>query len=158
MAQGFKFFSFVRNPYTRLVSCYLNKFENSTRPNRYITTCLPNKKPPENFAAFVHQITLQQNHKMNPHWRPQVANLTFSAIPYTFIGRFENYAKDFALTFATIGVNQIDAPALRHLNQSQRNGRGMGDFYDKELQELVYQRYLADFETFGYDPALPERD
>lgn len=154
--QEFTFLSFVRNPYSRLLSCYLDKFAGDAPTAPGILRDLPGHRPPESFATFVHQITEQTDFAMNPHWRPQVGNLLFGTIPYTFIGRFEAYAEDYVRAFATIGVVGDDVPALRHLNKSRKHGVGLGEYYDNELHELVYRRYRADFEAFGYAYDLPD--
>ncbi len=154
--QGYTFVSFTRNPYTRLVSCYLDKIANNVLDWPLIFHDLPSQRQPESFAEFVHQIVPQADLEMNPHWRPQVANLLFGQIPYTFIGRFEAYAEDFVRAFAAIGVIGEAVPKLRHLNKSHSQGVDLSEFYDEELHTLVYQRYRADFEAFGYAYALPE--
>lgn len=154
--QDYTFISFIRNPYTRLLSCYLDKIASNALAWPLIFRDLPDQRQPKSFTAFVHQIVPQTDLEMNPHWRPQVANLLFGRIPYTFVGRFEAYAEDFVRAFAAIGVVGEAVPMLRHLNKSQHQGVELRKFYDKELQKLVYQRYQADFETFGYAYALPE--
>lgn len=84
-------------------------------------------------------------------------NLLYGTIPYTFIGRFETFAEDVVRAFATLGVTGAAVPMLRHLNKSRQPGAGLHDFYDQELQDLVYRRYRADFEAFGYAYGLPEQ-
>jgi hypothetical protein len=145
----------MRNPYTRLLSCYINKFHEAVAPEAPIIRRLRGGSAPDSFAAFVRQVVQQTDRQMDRHWRPQVTNLYFSRIRYAFIGRFEEYAGDFARAFAAIGVNCAVMPALRHLNRSQGPGGRLRDFYDDELQALVYGRYREDFETFGYGPEVP---
>lgn len=41
----------------------------------------------------------------------------------------------------------ISIPGLPHLNKSHNSS---GNFYDKELRELVYEKFKKDFELFGY--------
>lgn len=153
--QGYTFIGFIRNPYTRLLSCYLDKIASNALDWPLILRDLPGQKHPESFTEFIYQIVPQTDLEMNPHWRPQVANLLFGQIPYTFIGRFEAFAEDYVRTFAAIGVVGDAVPELCHLNRSHRQGIELSSFYDKELQSLLYQRYQVDFETFGYAYALP---
>lgn len=154
--QDYTFISFIRNPYTRLASCYFDKIANHVLDWPLISRDLPGHRQPESFTEFVHSIVTQTDLEMNPHWRSQVANLLFDQIPYTFIGRFETYAEDFVRAFAAIGVVGEALPMLRHLNKGRHQGVELSEFYDSELQKLVYQRYQADFEAFGYAYDLPE--
>lgn len=154
--QDYTFISFIRNPYSRLLSCYFDKIASSALAQPLIFRDLPGHRQPEGFTEFVHQIVSQTDLEMNPHWRPQVTNLLFGQIPYTFIGRFETYAEDFVRAFAAIGVVGEAVPMLRHLNKSRHPGIELSKLYDAALQALVYQRYQADFEAFGYDYDLPE--
>lgn len=64
--QGYKFLSFVRNPYARLVSSYFGQVAGDERANPGILRDLPGGVP-ESFAAFVQQITPQTDFAMNPH-------------------------------------------------------------------------------------------
>lgn len=153
--QDYTFISFIRNPYTRLASCYFDKIASGVLVAPSIFRALPGHRQPESFTEFVHQIVSQMDSEMNPHWRPQVTNLLFGQIPYTFIGRFETYAEDFVRAFAAINVVGEDVPILRHLNKGRYPGVEPSELYDAELQTLVYQRYQADFEAFGYAYDLP---
>jgi hypothetical protein len=158
VSRGFRFISFVRNPYTRLVSCYLNKIDPHLKAGSWrIRHAFGVDGFPASFAGFVRSIVLQPNRSMNPHWRPQVANLHYPAIPYTFLGRFEHYARDFGKIFELIGVPGPEVPSARHLNPSTGPFR-LRDYYDETTQALVYTRYRADFEAFGYPEALPTEE
>jgi hypothetical protein len=70
------------------------------------------------------------------------------------LGRFEIYAEAYANVWTTLGVGEA-APVLRHLNKSRRENLCLSDYYDATLQDLVYRRYRADFDAFGYAPGLP---
>ncbi len=153
--QDYTFISFIRNPYTRLLSCYCDKIVSGALAQPLIFRDLPGHRQPEGFTEFVHQIVSQTDLEMNPHWRPQVTNLLFGHIPYTFIGRLETYAEDFVRAFAAIGVVGEAVPMLLHLNKGRYPGVELSKFYDTALQKLVYQRYQADFEAFGYTYDLP---
>jgi hypothetical protein len=154
--QGYRFFSFVRNPYTRLLSCYLDKFCKERVTDTPQSRRMPGGKAPADFRSFIKAITEQEDWKMDPHWRPQTTNLHFPHFPYTFIGRFESYMTDFLALFERLGIDSANIPTLRHLNKTNKSSTNLRDFYDKSIQDLVYERYQSDFVHFAYPYELPQ--
>ncbi len=147
LRRGYRFVSFVRNPYTRLLSCYLDKIVRRYEP---ALRTLPGGERPADFAAFVRAIVTQPDRAMDPHWRPQTANLHHDRIPYTFLGRFETYPRDFARIFEVLAIPEDRRPPVRHLNPTSREGQSLADLYTSEIQDLVYERYRDDFVAYGY--------
>jgi hypothetical protein len=150
-ARCYAFVSFVRNPYTRLLSCYTNKIV----PRGEALKHLLGGAAPVDFPAFARTVVAQRDRDMDTHWRPQTVNLFHGQIDYAFLGRFENFAADFARVFDVLQIPVANRPASRHLNSSSRAGRSLAEFYSPEIQDLVYQRYRADFEAYGYPYELP---
>jgi hypothetical protein len=62
-------FAVVRNPYSRLLSFYLN-----VKPENYPNVMHGKTKPPT-FGGFVDHVTSQSVPEMNPHWRVQSQHL-----------------------------------------------------------------------------------
>lgn len=151
LRRGYAFVSFVRNPYTRLLSCYLDKIVRRHEPT---LRALPGPGVPDDFPGFVRQIVAQPDRAMDIHWRPQTANLHHDRIAYTFLGRFETYDTDYARVFEVLAIPPDRRPPPRHLNPTGRSGRVLRDFYTPEIQDLVYERYQADFAVYGYGHAL----
>lgn len=154
--KNYLFVTFVRNPYQRLLSCYLNKFDNNMATDNPQTRRMPNGTVPGNFAEFVEAVVTQTDYDMDPHWRSQTINIHYRHIPYTYIGRFENYADDYAMTFQKLGLPAESIPQLRHLNKTDAGRVSLRDFYDRKTQDLVYARYRDDFLNFGYPYEIPE--
>jgi hypothetical protein len=155
-AKGYRFVTFVRNPYQRLLSCYLSKFNsNATTDNPYARR-MPNGAAPANFIEFIEAAINQTDYDMDPHWRSQTINIHYSRIKYTHIGRFENYSIDYEATFRKIGIPDTDIPQLRHLNKTEAGRSRLSEFYDEKSQNAVYARYRDDFLNFGYPYELPD--
>src|SRR5579862_1067334 len=85
-------FCFVRHPFTRLLSCYLDKIQRN-RPQK--AAILRQVGFPEDrldtvltFDQFVRAVVEQPISLMDPHWRVQYYQTMQVGIKYDFIGRF----------------------------------------------------------------------
>jgi hypothetical protein len=169
-------FAFVRNPWDRLVSGFLNKF-------------VPWKSPAEKFAAehdrrmkwrkavnrisagwfcrccqstsaqwrddltfrqFVAQVRQRNPRKLDLHWRPQ--HLFLGSQKLDFLGRFENLADDFRILCGRLELRG----ELREANKTSRNPSVHRHLADAPLAEL---RTLAGFPGYQwfYTPDLIEK-
>ena len=144
-------FAFVRDPYDRLLSCYLQKATPGTRdrlrPLRYKDVVLYKGMPFREFVEAVYQIP---DEAANSHYRSQhvaLLNPEGELIPH-YVGRFENLREDFAYVTRKLGVADCVAP-LPHLTRSPVRS---GDYYDHETRQLVAERFARDFDLFGYEP------
>lgn len=153
VGQGYRFISFVRNPYTRLLSGYRDKI----RKPHYRRELLALMGMPvdaeytPSFDDFVRVVSAQTDYAMNPHWRPQTSQILYGLIGYAFVGRFEDYDNEFVRLFRLLGLNDDAVPVCRNLNWNQDQAVSLDTFYTPELKQRVYQRYQADFELLGYD-------
>lgn len=159
--EGYRFITFVRNPYNRLVSCYRDKILRKKPQKLEIMKCLGYFDSPINtpisFAEFVTAVSAQSDRDMNPHWRVQSSQILYGILDYTFIGRFERYDDDFRECFLKLGIPENEVPEARHLNRTKIGSSEHCDqYYTKELQRRVYQRYIQDFKNFGYAYDLPQ--
>ncbi len=160
-------FTFVRNPFDRLISGYEYV---QGRIGRGITW---NDKPAlwkrsndprrdgkghqlMDFASFIEDACYDHQFNQNKHWRPQYELLKPDLINYDFIGRFENFSDD--LTFILQKLKADPAVLGRvgiRSNPSKRKKR-FADYYDDRLADLVRTRYAHDFKYFGYSLDLPD--
>ena len=150
---GYYKFSFVRNPWARLVSEY--------RYRNFLSH--------KSFKDFV------MNKLPEPGWddkyrhiMPQTGMLYDKAgnLLVDFVGKFERLQQDFDQVCKQLG---FEHSGLSHVNSSdkksrelrrkvrnflRRNGedklRNYVDFYDTETRETVSQLYRADIKNFGY--------
>ncbi len=166
-------FAFVRNPWDRLVSAYLNKFvpwkspaqkfadEHSKRLwwSRAIHRvsagwlCSSGKASSEQwretltFRQFVAEIRQRNPRTLDLHWRPQ--HLFLGSQPLDFLGRFEYLVDDFHTLCRKLKVSG-DLPEA---NKTRRDAAVLRNLADAPLSEL---RTLAGYPEYSwfYTPDL----
>lgn len=151
-------FCLVRNPYNRLLSCFLDKIVGKQYPKRIILQQLGHDSSDltidVSFREFVLSVSQQPVSMMDLHWRPQHYQTYQAGISYDLVGRLENFDEDFRRIGQRLSEN---FSKYFHHEVRHRTGSGMHlrQFYTPELQQLVYDIYRVDFEHFGYLRELP---
>lgn len=149
-------FCFVRNPYTRLLSCYLDKIKERRGPNDSLMIQLgygPFSDKVLSFEEFVDAVTAQTIGLMDPHWRTQYYATFQDGIDYNFIGKFENFDNDFRHAISQINID-FDQYYMIQNGHATNAGEQLKQYYTSTLLEKVYQKYKIDFDYFGYDKEL----
>jgi len=145
-------FSFVRNPYDRLVSCYVNKYIEDkkyleTKGHLYMDSYLFGYiRRPKDFSDFIRKICKIPTWLEDQHFQKQY-NLLYDKSGNCladYVGKYENILEDFEIL-----KEKFDLDPLPHYNQTSK-GNWM-DYYTLETAELVYKKYYKDFQTFGYE-------
>lgn len=146
-------FSFVRNPWARLVSEY--RYRNFLR-HRSFKDFVMNKLPPPGRDDKYRHVMPQTDMLYDETGRLLV----------DFVGKFEALQQDFDLVCRHLG---FDESTLPHVNSSDKKSREFRrtlrnrlyrngenalssyvDFYDDETREFVTDLYRLDIENFGY--------
>ena len=103
-------FVFVRNPFSRLLSCFLDRIhDHKSRP--YLQLCNYAKKKPGysfSFDEFIQLICSQTNFQQNNHWRLMYADALCPIVPYTFIGKQETFKNDMNQLIDLLGIPLIE--------------------------------------------------
>jgi chondroitin 4-sulfotransferase 11 len=156
-------FTFVRNPYDRILSCYSNKINSKKKDvikNEYKKGInlqfhkfnKINKKvfyKGISFKDFLKSISKIPDWKADDHFRSQIEIMNYKGkINFNFIGKFENFQTDW---IKLLKISNLPKNKLGHKNKSKRK-KDWREYYTPELKKLVYKRYKKDFEMFGYDP------
>ena len=146
-------FSFVRNPFDRILSCYLNKIVRDTKQRAKTLRGLDLERDAEvTLAAFLALVARQDAVERDPHWAVQDDLLFGGALPIDSIGRFEQFDDDFAM----IG-RRIAPDFARYVHTERRHATGAKDYGLIGLREAEAIRavYAADFARFGYPLDVP---
>ena len=150
-------FSFVRNPWDRLVSCYEHFFNRDSNHYETINYAKPYaemlNKDKMTFDDFVHYVANEPDEHRDPHWSSQYSTLSLNEAGHLpdEIGRFESLAEDTVRIFSKAGI-----PAkIPHLNKSIRSKGHYSKYYRKQTRNMVSQRYQKDIDVFGYAFYIP---
>jgi hypothetical protein len=151
-------FAFVRNPYTRVLSAYLDKFGANLERRILFMKKLgiedPGPSPEISFVEFLELAAKQEAGAMNAHWRPQSYHLIDDDICYDIIGRFEAFSRDFTDILA-----RIDGEISKFFVVADEHKTGVEAAFSEHYGDplcgrLVRQMYAEDFERFGYSDDL----
>ena len=140
-------FAFVRDPYARIVSAYLDKIASGRKPRFTKWLGLP---PDVGLLDFLRRISEQEVDEMNRHWRPQSA-LISPKVKLDFLGRFERFNEDFVKVLDRLGV---DSAAIKERRAHQTAADSRLDIIGVEEKALIDRIYRDDFERFGYPKEL----
>lgn len=151
-------FTFVRNPYSRLLPCYLDRILTlSSRPSRRFRRLLIKEgKDAEKFSFedFIKLICRQESYNQDVHWRVQSDDLMLDMLDYDFIGHFEWLWRDMKYISDTLFGNDMFklADPTNNLSPNKTNSSDkIYEYYTPLLADLVYDRYRKDFDNFNYD-------
>jgi hypothetical protein len=144
-------FAFVRNPWDRLVSCYMSKIVHGgtgMKMGKYGEVTL---RSDMSFGEFVEAVCRVPDEVADPHFRSQHVTICDDgpgkAVLADFVGRFENLEEDFGVVAQKIGLRA----GLSHTNKSENtNSLSYRDFYDDRLAKMVGERYREDADLFDY--------
>lgn len=155
-------FSFVRNPFDRVISCY----EDKIRGDRYLGTpfygsywnrlvfymfsnrIVTNRDI--SFDLFVDSISKIPDSFADRHIRSQYSTLFHKRIPiYSYIGKLENFSHDILPILKKLKIKKF-------FTENKSNKRLDYSFYFKndETARKIVRRYHNDFKTFNYSTNL----
>lgn len=144
----------VRNPYSRVLSAFLDKF----REEKYQRSHGAFALTPEGFAAFVTWLE-QGGLGKDGHWDLQTKLILGPLERFDAVVRFEALGPGLERVLAAGGVD-FDATRLRAAypsDEGKRTGASgrMDTYYSPALAARVARLYAADFSALGYDTAYP---
>jgi Sulfotransferase family len=159
-------FSFVRNPYDRLVSAWADKFQSKplVAGDPFIEAYLKLRKAMDlplpkqadetlSFADFVHFAAATADRRVDAHWQLQDDMLNLPGIGFDFIGKVESFSQDFVRVMEHVGADHAMATAINaHFNKSRR--KPWRDYYTAALADQAYRAYERDFDRLHYRRAV----
>ena len=149
-------FGFVRDPYTRLVSCYRHKIARPRAQGKRLSPIFwvygRRFSLQMTFPEFVRAVAAIPDPQAEKHFRSQTRFLYCEGRPLVdFVGHLERFDED----WAEVCRRTLLQPAAKAYNATGAPVR-LEDWYDAELLDLVNERYAADFTVLGYPVrALP---
>lgn len=166
-----KKYAFVRNPFTRALSAYLNKVEPYVRGDtawqlQYYAkifsaiddyrkrTSAPSSAV--TFAVFLDWIARSGDPlTQGDHWLPQSRILSPSIVRYDFLGRFEKLQHDASILMRLIDCD-VPFPTREALDFPGTNSeQQIAAYYSETEIDLVRKIYSEDFSAFAYSSEAP---
>ena len=147
-------FTFVRNPFTKLVSFFRHKY--NYQHGRYFI----NRSRffwidvIGSFDELAHKISKLPDCYLEKHIESQhldMNRMRSLGIDIDFIGKFETLKQDFEPI-----RQKFNLLRLGHENKSEGEHEDWRDYYTPKTAKMVYQRYSKDFEMFGYEDEYPK--
>lgn len=144
-------FSFVRNPFERLVSCYESKYHEDRKHLKVLTYLtydyylLGYMSKDRGFDHFVHKVCALPDGLRDLHVKSQYRILhdKKGRLQVNFVGKFENLKRDYKII-----EQKYKVESLPHFNKSGH--KDWRDYYTLKTAQLVYHTYKKDIEKFGY--------
>jgi hypothetical protein len=156
-------FTFVRNPYARLLSAWTDRFrgkslidgEPSITAYRAYRTTISRSLPDGidqtlSFPQFVEFATATVDHRIDIHWQRQNDFAAALGLDLNFIGKVETFKADFARVLNHIGVSGDVRDRYLSLQVNEATNGSWQSYYSTGLADRVYRAYECDFDKFGY--------
>ena len=140
-------FTFVRNPWDRVVSAfhYLNEGGNNPDDREDYHKYL--EQYDEDFDLFVKQAFQTKDIFGQLHFRPQFRWVTNgdNNLLVDFVGRYETLQDDFNQVCRIIGVEEKKLPVTNQSNHKQYR-----QYYNLETKNIIEEAYKEDIRLFDY--------
>ena len=145
-------FTSVREPFERLVSCYLDKIVQQA--DTYYLAKRLKEQGDASFLAFLKDVQLQPPMSRDVHCQAMVDLCFVNKIKYDEIIRYETFHRDLGRVMARLNIATMDIPPPEPFSFTGARIR-MHPLLGSRECNLIREIYKADFEAFGYSMALP---
>ncbi|GGH41004.1 Sulfotransferase family protein [Cribrihabitans marinus] len=150
--------TFVRNPYVRLASAFLDKIGNKDIPvwGAFAERYGLHDPQTVSFDLFVEIIAGEPPEFLDPHWRPQHINIMYPFVRPNFLGRLETIDQDLPYLLSEC-FGMTSKPPKRQAPHATGAGKQAGALLsDSGTLSRARALYERDFELFGYSSALED--
>jgi Sulfotransferase family len=145
-ATTFRFTS-VRNPFERVVSCYLNKVVKPADSSHLARRV--HDQGDVSLLAFLKFVRGQRPWRRDVHCRP-MTDLCFSGhVAYEDIIRYETFDRDIRRVMSKLNFPEVNIPSPSVANRTDA-GRRMHALLGPQECALIREIYREDFQEFGY--------
>lgn len=160
---GYFKFTFVRNPWSRVVSCYLDKIRKPNEKALKILERFPELAPDmefRDFVVFLAEAEGGSDAQADRHWLSQhrfITDESGATVLVDHIGASERMEEEFMSICERLSLPRLELPYLNtragwrgSASEVMTNAAYYRDFYDAETQGRIARRYDRDIELFGY--------
>ena len=146
--QGLFLFAFVRDPYARIHSAWVNKIVDAERKGEKNILRCHGMHFGMSFKDFVVRVSELADNQIDRHMRSQAWFLADAqGLLPQYVGRLEDFNQHWSALRESLPVlGPVD-----HINKAAHAMDYLAA-YDEQSLRLVTRRYAKDFELFGYQP------
>lgn len=152
MVADFFKFTIVRNPYTRILSAYLDRVVRNKAESLVVRNTLGIPSPdPVSFVQFLDFLEFRGGLQADPHWARQTDLLGLPPRMLDRVGRFERLQDDLPDIMGTVfGTDAQTTTVSPHATRANE----LAKVQSAETLARVYRLYEPDFDAFGYPRAI----
>lgn len=156
-------FTFVRNPWSRVVSCYADKILKPNEKALKILERFPDLTPEmafRDFVVFLSEAEGGSDAGADRHWLSQhrfITDESGSTVLVDHIGASERLQDEFGRICERLSLPSLELPYLNtrvgwrgSAREVTTNPVYYRDFYDAETRDRIARRYARDIDLFGY--------
>lgn len=147
-------FTFVRNPFARVISAYVNKIV-QRRDHVWPRFARAHGLDPDaeiGFDTFVECIATIRPENHDPHWRAQSINTLAAYLQPNFIGALEHIDTELPALLARLFPSGDGAMRTRNRHGTDASTRIRDYLRSEATRARLLDIYGEDFERFGYAP------
>lgn len=151
-------FTFVRNPYQRIYSAYLDKcvYMGRVDPD-YVLEPLRRDlgvgEKPVSFTAFLSYVRERTDDERDLHWRSLYRATAEDLLRSHYIGAIESFDKDFAEVFSILFPDKKPQIIVKNSRRAATEGTPLPTRFELDIIADVFERDFA-FYGYSFDPAL----
>jgi hypothetical protein len=151
----FTTFTFVKNPFSRALSAYLDKVKNKLPDSAGIYKAAGKTFDDElSFPEYLQTLDriISSGSHIDKHFRPQSFQCGQGKLKIDFVGFVENFDEDFRRITSQIGFS--DTEIVLGISHSTKARNLLQDFYGPAELEILKRIYKGDFDMFCYGDDL----
>lgn len=155
LGRDFFCFTIVRNPFSRVLSAYLDKIADGVGDYPKVTNALG--KDDIRCVSFSEFVDFLEDGGLfgNAHWAPQCSLLPVAPSSLAFVGHVETIEEDLSTLLPKL-IPGIDFSGLQSRTDRRRNSNArLREYYTDDLERRVVDLYEEDFRAFAYSRRLP---
>lgn len=151
LQERFFIFTFVRHPFVRFLSAYMDKIAKPGVYRRSVSRRINLRSDGDvSIDDFIGFLEDRKNLMLDAHWAPQATLLGFPLERYDLIGSVENFSSDLASLCRALKMDARELPYVPHATGATA---GVMSLSEEQLSR-VHGIYEHDFELLGYTPQL----
>jgi len=151
---GFRRFTVVREPASRLLSAYLEKIGQGLKQSGAVVEALRESTgeeiAPEDIALdqFIDVVAAQTSREQDPHWRRQADHIGLGIIPYDAVIHLEELDASWGRVAELTSTPDLQEQFFCRTSTGARTR--MGEYYTPELLARVADVYARDYAELDY--------